>query len=138
MLLRRLEAVVLWGRLSATLIFNLWQSSRNRLVDRGRPNTAFEREDDDDMGDDEVKKALQQEKQERDQEIFGQEGDMDEMEYEEEMADDDEKVHADGKEDEEKEYEVSFQPLHRVIISNFFPRNDSNVNGVKQIRQMSK
>lgn len=33
------------------------------------------------------------------------EGDLDEMEYEEEMADDDEKVHADGKEEEEKEYE---------------------------------
>jgi hypothetical protein len=129
---------VLWGRLSATLIFNFWQSSQNRLVDRGRPNTAFEREDDDDMGDDEVKRALQQEKQERDQEIFGQEGDMDEMEYEEEMADDDEKVHADGKEDEEKEYEVNLQPSYRVIISNFFLRNDSNVNGVKQTRQMSK
>jgi len=33
------------------------------------------------------------------------EGDLDEMEYEEEMADDDEKVHADGQEEEEKEYE---------------------------------
>ncbi|PVF96349.1 hypothetical protein CPB86DRAFT_737053 [Serendipita vermifera] len=76
-----------------------------RLVDRGRPNTAFEKDEDDDMGDDDVKRALQQEKQEREQEIFGMEGDMDEMEYEEEMADDDEKVHADGKEDEEKEIE---------------------------------
>lgn len=33
------------------------------------------------------------------------EGDLDEMEYEEDVADDDEKVHADGKEEEDKEYE---------------------------------
>ncbi|CAG8768403.1 130_t:CDS:2, partial [Acaulospora colombiana] len=63
------------------------------------------RDEDDDMGDDDVKRALQQEKQERDQEIFGMEGDMDEMEYEEDVADDDEKVHADGKEDEDREIE---------------------------------
>lgn len=71
-----------------------------RLVDRGRP-TAFDREEGDDIEDADIKR----ENQEREQEIFGMEGDMDEMEYDEEMADDDEKVHIDGKEEEEKEVE---------------------------------
>ena len=80
-----------------------------RLVDRGRPSSAFDREDADDIGvdNDDVKKEIMREKDERDQEIFGMEGDMDEMEYEDDVADDDEKVHADGMEDEEKEYEAS-------------------------------
>lgn len=82
-------------------------TSRLRLVDRGRPASAFEREDADDIGMDneDVKKEILREKEERDQEIFGMEGDMDEMEYEDDVADDDEKVHADGMEEEEKEYE---------------------------------
>ncbi|KAG8823428.1 hypothetical protein FRC17_009335, partial [Serendipita sp. 399] len=73
-----------------------------RLVDRGRPATSFERDEDDlEAADEEMKKY----KQEREQELFGMEGDMDEMEYDEDMADDDERVHADGNEEEEKEQE---------------------------------
>lgn len=79
----------------------------DRLVDRGRPG-AFDREDADDIGvdNDDIKKEIIRENEERDQEIFGMEGDMDEMEYEDDVADDDDKVHADGMEDEEKEIEV--------------------------------
>ncbi|KAG8831471.1 hypothetical protein FRC18_006474 [Serendipita sp. 400] len=73
-----------------------------RLVDRGRPVSSFEKDEDDfEAGDEETKKF----KQEREQELFGMEGDMDEMEFEEEIADDDERVHADGNEEEEKEQE---------------------------------
>lgn len=75
-----------------------------RLVDRGRAASAFDRDDADDA-DEEVKRELQREKEDRDREIFGMEGDVDEMEYEAGATDDDEKVHADGQEEEEKEYE---------------------------------
>jgi hypothetical protein len=80
----------------------------NRLVDRGRPVSEFDRDDGEAIDNDELKKEILREKDERDQEIFGMEGDMDEMEYEDDMADDDEKVHADGMEEEEKEIEVTY------------------------------
>jgi len=67
------------------------------------------------MDNDEIKKEILREKDERDQEIFGMEGDMDEMEYEDDVADDDEKVHADGMEDEEKEIDVSYSPQILLI-----------------------
>jgi hypothetical protein len=80
----------------------------NRLVDRGRPVSEFDRDDGEAIDNDELKKEILREKDERDQEIFGMEGDMDEMEYEDDVADDDEKVHADGMEEEEKEIEVTY------------------------------
>jgi hypothetical protein len=87
----------------------------NRLVDRGRPVSEFDRDDGEAIDNDDLKKEILREKDERDQEIFGMEGDMDEMEYEDDMADDDEKVHADGMEEEEKEIEVTYYS-HKTSI----------------------
>jgi hypothetical protein len=88
----------------------------NRLVDRGRPVSEFDRDDGEAIDNDDLKKEILREKDERDQEIFGMEGDMDEMEYEDDVADDDEKVHADGMEEEEKEIEVTYYS-HKTSIT---------------------
>lgn len=62
------------------------------------------------FGDDEDDKDA---KRRREKE-YGGEGDMDEMVYEEDFADDDEKVEAEGEDDEAKEIEV-------CCVSHLFP-----------------
>lgn len=91
-----------------------------KLVDRGALS-ALDREDADDMqdGSEEIKKEIQRERQQKEDELFGMEGDLDEMEYDEDVADDDERVHVDGMEEEEKETEVSLCSNYRLSCLTF-------------------
>lgn len=64
------------------------------------------------MGDDDEEEKIFRKRKDRE---LGQEGDLDEMEYEEEFADDDEKMEMDGDDEEVKEMEVN-----RLLLSFVF------------------
>lgn len=65
--------------------------------------------DDGDDGDDSVNRRRKRE--------LGEEGDLDEMVYEEDFADDDEKMEVDEEDEEVKELEVCSMPFRLVIPS---------------------
>jgi transcription initiation factor TFIIF subunit alpha len=65
------------------------------------------------FGDDDDEEGKMERKR-RDKEMGG-EGDMDEMEYEADFADDEEKIEMDGEDEEAKEMEVD--PSRRVIVN---------------------
>lgn len=100
------------GALSEATLSTLTQSVKNEDgddYDSGR--RGMDGEDDIFGGDDDEEEKILKKRRNRD---LGQEGDMDEMEYEEEFADDDEKIEMDGEDEEMKEMEERLKREYRT------------------------